>query len=91
MTALTWQAHTDSLFGAAYALHGLREGESGGARRTGDDAKGRARYAADAWIGGRYLCHTAGTMRAAMTRLEREIDRLSIGLFGDDVVTFCVK
>jgi hypothetical protein len=81
---LTWSETECSIFGPTLVLEGLRDGESGCARKHGQ----KGRYIAMAFIGGRYLSHCAGTRQAAVTRLEREIDKRSIGLFGDDTVTF---
>lgn len=81
---LTWKSTTCPIFGAAFELQGLKEGETGMAR------KHAGRYMAHAFIDGRYLSHCARTARTAMTRLEREIDKRSIGLLGVDDVTFTV-
>lgn len=79
---LTWRKYVDPIFGNALRLDGLPEGMSATARRNGAGK----RYVADAWIGGRYLNHHAGTLAAAVKRLNAEIDRRSIGLLGVDVV-----
>ena len=76
---LTWKPYDDAIFGKAYQLAGLRDGESAVARRSGD---GRG-YISHAWVGGHYMMHLAGTMDAAMTRLNKELDRRSIGLFDE--------
>lgn len=80
---LTWTAYNDRIFGPALRLDGLPcANASGFARSHGK------RYMAHAYIGGRYLAHTAGTRAAAVKRLEREINRRSIGLLGVDDVEF---
>lgn len=78
-----WQEQNCPIFGHAFWLRGLREGESATAHQRGPH-----KYFAHAFVGGRYLAHTARTMRSAMTRLEREIDKRSIGLLDVDDVTF---
>jgi hypothetical protein len=80
---LTWKKQEDAIFGNIMWLRGLKEGESATAYR-----RGSYRYHAHAFIGGRYMSHCARTVQSAMKRLEAEIDRRSIGLFGVDDVTF---
>lgn len=80
---LTWKSTVCPIFGDAFELHGLRDGESASCRRHGV-----GKFIANAFIGGRYLSHVARTKASAMARLEKEIDRRSIGLFGVDDVTF---
>lgn len=80
---LTWQTHVDPIFGSGKILIGLPEGSMACARRSGC-----GRYVADAFIGGRYLNHKAGTLAAAIKRINSEIDRRSIGLLGVDDVEF---
>lgn len=81
---LTWQQYDDPIFGRAYRLDGLPcPQDSGVARRHGD-----TRYVAMAFITGRYLSHHAGTVHAAIKRLNAEIDKRSIGLLGVDDVAF---
>jgi hypothetical protein len=84
---LTWQKTTCPIFGAAYELVGLPLGMSASARRSGK----AGRYVAHGFIGGCYLNQQAGTLRAAMSRLQSEIDRRSIGLLGVDDVAFEVQ
>lgn len=80
---LTWKEQDSPIFGFVFEMQGLREGESASAHRRGPNS-----YYAHAFIGGRYLGHCARTMKSAMKRLEREIDKRSIGLLGVDDVTF---
>jgi hypothetical protein len=80
---LIWKEQDDPIFGHAFWLRGLKEGESATVHR-----RGYGKYFAHAFIGGRYLSHTARTMASAMKRLEAEIDRRSIELLGVDDVTF---
>lgn len=82
---LTWQKHHDPIFGSGYRLTGLPTEDD-----SGSSYYSAGRYVAHAFIGGRYLNHKAGTLRAAMTRLEREIDKRSIGLLNVDDIEFVV-
>lgn len=80
---LIWQKTTFAIFGEGYELAGLPNKNDCAHARKSD-----GRFVALATINGRFLCHTARTMRSAMNRLEREIDKRSIGLLGVDDVTF---
>jgi hypothetical protein len=82
---LIWQKRDCSIFGSSLDLVGLREGESGCARKHGK------RYIAMAFINGRYLSHCAGTLKSAINHLEKDIDKRSIGLFGVDNISFEIQ
>lgn len=76
---LEWKECTDPIFGAGFILQGLPSPiECARAYRTSKY------YVAQAWIGESYLNHHGKTMRSAMKRLNTEIHRRSIGLFGVD-------
>lgn len=79
---LTWHPTRFEIFGDGFELQGLPPKDSGSARKHGD------RFIAHAYIGNRYLSHTAKTLKSAMSRLEKEIDRQSIGLLGVDDLEF---
>lgn len=81
---LTWTLHHSPLTGKGLLLTGLPEGASASVYFGFGDG----RFVAHAFIGGRYLNHRAGTHDAARKRLEREIDKRSIGLLGVDDVEF---
>ena len=85
MMHLTWRKTICPIFRVRYDLEGLPNGDSGTAYHS------NGRYVAQAYISGRYLRHRAGTMQAAIKRLNREIDRRSIGLFNVDDIDFRVS
>lgn len=87
---LIWQKGDDAIFGACHNLTGLREGENGIVRRSGEPNPKVPRYAAMAFIADRFMLHRAGTADRARRCLEREIDRRSIGLFGVDEIRFTI-
>jgi hypothetical protein len=82
--ALTWVRVPCEIFGWRYDLTGLPEGSFGSAYKS---KKGTAQL----WSGPktrRYVTATGKTVAAAIKRLNKAIDRRSIGLFGVDTVTF---
>ncbi len=80
---LSWKQYEDPIFGPAWSLEGLPRAEDCGvARRHGK------RFIANATINGHYLSHCAGQVLVAIERLNREMDRRSIGLFGVDDLSF---
>ncbi len=81
---LTWQPYTDEIFGPAYTLNGLPDSRSSGAAYRSL----AGHWVAHAFIDGAYLNHKGRTAGTAMKRLEREIDKRSIGLFGLDTISF---
>lgn len=83
MIKLTWVPVKDAIFGASHNLTGLPDPEWSGRAYL---SAGRA--VAHAFIAGRYLRHCARTQKQAIKRLNAEIDKRSIGLFGVDVVDF---
>jgi hypothetical protein len=81
---LVWREGTDPIFGRAFTLEGLTgKDESGGARRNPSGG-----FVAMAFIKGRYLSHNGKTIFKAMDRLNSEICKLSISLFGVDDLEF---
>lgn len=62
--------------------------EAGHAHYRAGTPRTKAHAVASAFIGGRFLCHQAGSVAAAKRRLAAEIDRLSIGLLDVDTVEF---
>ena len=60
----TWKASVCPVFGAAFDLQGLKEGESGNARKSGD------RFVAHAFVNGHYYNFKACTVEKAMKRLD---------------------
>lgn len=83
---LTWRKVSCALFGWRYDLEGIGTENSGCARRTAHQ-----KYLANAFINGHYMAHKASTLKSAMTRLNNEIDRRSIGLFNTDTIEFRTK
>jgi hypothetical protein len=80
---LSWTAYEDVIFGPSYQLEGLqRASDCGVAHRQGK------RFVACATINGCFMSHEAGRILVAIERLNRELDRRSIGLFGDDELSF---
>jgi hypothetical protein len=67
--SLHWKATQDPIFGEAFELCGLQDGESGMARANG------GRFIAHAFVGGRYLSHCARSLTSAMKRLDADISR----------------
>ncbi len=89
---LIWKPYADLIFGPAYELVGLPansdDWSASAHRRTCNDG---VSYFAHAYINGRYMSHNAKTMQTAIKRLNTEIDRRSIGLFGVDDIAFEVR
>lgn len=81
---LTWTPHHSPITGNGLLLTGLPAADSASVYFGFGDG----RFVAHAFIGGHYLNHRAGTRDAARKRLEKEIDRRSIGLLKVDVVEF---
>ncbi len=84
---LTWRPYEDPIFGPAWRMEGLppnTDDWSASAHRNADHTLAWAH----AYINGRYLNHHAKTMPTAIKRLNKEIDKMSIGLFGEDDVVF---
>lgn len=84
MKKLTWRFYTDQIFGGAFRLEGLPKDSVG----TCHYQTAKKRFLAHAHVGGRYLMATGNTFQVAINRLNRELDRRSIGLFGVDVLEF---
>lgn len=83
---LTWRKVQCELFGWRYDLEGLPTGCSASARRTAN-----GKYLAHAYIGGRYLSHSAKSLTRAIHKMENEIDKRSIGLLNTDTVQFTIE
>ena len=82
---LTWKMQPDAAYGYCYALQGF---PSPAHCATIHYAPAHRQFIGRAFIGGQYLSHRAGTLRAAMSRMNAEIDKRSIGLLGVDVIEF---
>ncbi len=85
---MTWRSHRDLIFGDAWEIVDIPIAQVGEAHIASAYKRGDGTWHAHAFIKGRYLSHCGSAAKTAMRRLQKEIDRRSIDLFGEDVVWF---
>lgn len=84
---LTWEKYDSGIFGPCQRLTGLPDASWAVAVRAITDAMD-AGFIATACFDGVVLSHRGPRLKTAMRRLEKEIDKRSIGLLGVDDVEF---
>jgi hypothetical protein len=81
---LEWKQYQDPIFGPAAQIEGFPTNTDDWSASVHRRSIGKFDWFAHAYINGKYMCHNASTMRTAIKRLNAEIARRSIGLFGVD-------